>query len=192
MPAARYRSRAMHQQALDLRPGSLIRYDGRMCTVVWWNILRNDRRQFVQMRIKDLQSGRIQELKEQSDSKFEVLDKEQRQMSHSYTDGEAEVFFTNNGDEFRCSRVAAEDAIKWPADNYNAVFVDNELVAVEPPPFSVIEITETTPPIRGVGSGSKEAKLANGMTMKVSQLCDVGDKVRVDTESGEFKERVKR
>jgi len=67
-----------------------------------------------------------------------------------------------------------------------------EAPVVEPPPFSVIEITETTPPIRGVGSGSKEAKLANGMTMKVSQLCDVGDKVRVDTETGEFKERVKR
>lgn len=162
-----------------------------MCTVTWWNILRNDRRQFVQMRIKDLQSGRIQELKEQSDSRFEVLDKEQRRMAHSYTDGEAEVFFTDAGDEFRCSKVAAEDALKWPAENYTAVFVDNELVTVEPPAFSVIEVTETSPPVRGVGSGTKEAKLANGMSMKVSQLCDVGDKVRVDTETGEFKERVK-
>ena len=166
-------------QALELRVGSLIRYEGRMCTVVWWNILRNDRRQFIQMRIKDLQSGRIQELKEQSDSKFETLEKEEKEMSHSYTDG------------FRCSKVAAEDALKWPADSYTAVFVDDELVTVKPPLFAFVEITETTPPIKGVGSGTKEATLANGMTMKVSQLCDVGDKVKVDTETGEFKERIK-
>lgn len=178
-------------QALELRVGSLIRYEGRMCTVVWWNILRNDRRQFIQMRIKDLQSGRIQELKEQSDSKFETLEKEEKEMSHSYTDGEAEVFFTPKGDEFRCSKVAAEDALKWPADSYTAVFVDDELVTVKPPLFAFVEITETTPPIKGVGSGTKEATLANGMTMKVSQLCDVGDKVKVDTETGEFKERIK-
>lgn len=178
-------------QALELRVGSLIRYEGRMCTVVWWNILRNDRRQFIQMRIKDLQSGRIQELKEQSDSKFDTLEKEEKEMSHSYTDGESEVFFTPDGDEFRCPKVAAEDALKWPSDSYKAVFVDDELVTVKPPLFAFVEITETTPPIRGVGSGTKEATLANGMTMKVSQLCDVGDKVKVDTETGEFKERVK-
>lgn len=178
-------------QALELRVGSLIRYEGRMCTVVWWNILRNDRRQFIQMRIKDLQSGRIQELKEQSDSKFDTLEKEEKEMSHSYTDGEAEVFFTPDGDEFRCPKVAAEDALKWPSDTYKAVFVDDELVTVKPPLFAFVEITETTPPIKGVGSGTKEAKLANGITMKVSQLCDVGDKVKVDTETGEFKERVK-
>ena len=188
---ARYRSRAMHQQALDLRPGALIRYEGRMCTVVWWNILRNDRRQFIQMRIKDLQSGRIQELKEHSDSKFETLEKEEREMSHSYTDGEAEVFFTMDGEEFRCPKVAAEDALKWPSDSYKAVFVSGELVAIEPPKLSVLEITETTPPIKGVGSGTKDATLANGMTIKVSQLCDVGDSVRIDTETGEFKDRVK-
>ncbi len=40
------------------------------------------------------------------------------------------------------------------------------------------------------GTGGKDAVLENGMTVKVNQLCDVGDKVRVDTETGEFKERV--
>lgn len=189
--ADRYLEHDMHQQALELRIGALIRYEGRMCTVIWWNILRNDRRQFVQMRIKDLQSGRIQELKEHSDSKFETLDKEEKEMAHSYTDGETEVFFTLEGDEFRCSKVAAEDALKWPAESYKAVFVGGELVTVKPPLFAIVEITDTTPPVKGVGSGTKEATLANGMSMKVSQLCSIGDKVKVDTETGAFKERIK-
>ena len=60
----------MQVAALELRPGYLVRYEGRMATVIWWNILRNDRRAFVQMHIKDLQNGRVTELKEHTDSKW--------------------------------------------------------------------------------------------------------------------------
>lgn len=180
----------MQVSALELRPGTLVSYEGRMCTVVWWNILRNDRRAFVQMRIKDLQSGRVQELKEQTDSKWEVLDKEEKDLAYSYRDGQVEVFFTPEGEEVRCSIAATEDALKWPAEAYKGFFVGGELVAVFPPKHSVLEITETSPPIRGVGSGTKEAVLENGMKVKVNMLCDVGDKVRIDTETSEFKERI--
>ncbi len=180
----------MQVSALELRPGTLVSYEGRMCTVVWWNILRNDRRAFVQMRIKDLQNGRVTELKEHTDSKWEVLDKEEKDLTHSYRDGPSEVFFTPDGDELRCSIAAAEDALKWPSDLYKGFFVNGQLVAVFPPKHSILTITETSPPIRGAGSGQKEAVLENGMKVKVNLLCDVGDKVRIDTETGEFKERI--
>src|SRR5690606_9806103 len=75
--ARRYCPRPMHLPAIDLRPGALIDFEGRMATVVWWNILRNDRRQFVQMRIRDLETGRLKELKENGDTRFEVLEKEE-------------------------------------------------------------------------------------------------------------------
>ncbi|MEZ6037200.1 MAG: hypothetical protein R3F29_06950 [Planctomycetota bacterium] len=180
----------MQVSALELRPGTLVRYEGRMCTVVWWNILRNDRRAFVQMRIKDLLTGRTTELKESTDSKWEVLDKDERDMSYSYRDGEQEVFFTLEGEEFRCPVAAAEDALKWPAETYNAVFVDGQLVTINPPKHSILTITETSPPIRGAGSGNKEATLENGLKVKVNLLCDIGDKVRIETETMEFKERI--
>ena len=64
------------------------------------------------------------------------------------------------------------------------------LVTVMPPRFSVLKIKETTPPIRGAGTGQKEALLENGMKVKVNLLCDTGDKVRIDTETLEFKERI--
>ena len=85
---------------------------------------------------------------------------------------------------------AAEDALKWPSDTYTALFVSGKLVAVQPPKHSVLTITETAPPMKGAGTGGKDAVLENGMTVKVSQLCDVGDSVRIDTETGEFKERI--
>ena len=180
----------MQVSALELRPGTLVRYEGRMCTVVWWNILRNDRRAFVQLRIKDLQNGRVTELKEHTDSKWEVLDKEEKDLSHSYRDGIEEVFYKESGDEVRCPVAAAEDALKWPSDAYRGFFVSGNLVAVFPPRFSILAITETSPPIRGGGTGTKEAVLENGVTVKVNLLCDVGEKVRIDTETLEFRERV--
>lgn len=180
----------MQLQALDLRPGFLVSYEGRMCTVTWWNILRNDRRLFVQMKLKDLQTGRVTELKEHGDSKYEVLDKEEREIMHSYRDGPAEVFFTPEGEEIRCPAAAAEDALRWPADSYTGFFVNGNLVAVFPPRHAVVEIAETTPPIKNAGTGQKEATLVNGMKVKVNMLCDVGDSVRLDTETLEFKERI--
>jgi elongation factor P len=180
----------MLMQALDLRPGLLISHEGRMCTVMWWNILRNDRRQFVQLKIKDLETGRVTELKEHGDTKYDVLDKEEKEIAHSYRDGPAEVFFTPEGDEIRCPFAAAEDALQWPSEAYTGFFVSGQLVAVFPPKHAILSITETSPPIRGAGTGQKEAVLENGMKIKVNMLCDVGDKVRVDTETREFKERI--
>jgi elongation factor P len=161
-----------------------------MCTVVWWNILRNDRRAFVQMRIKDLENGRMTELKEHTDSKWEVLDKEEKDLAYSYRDGQVEVFFTPEGEELRCAIAASEDALKWPAETYKGFFVNGSLVAVFPPKHSTLKITETAPPMRGAGSGSKEAVLENGLKVKVNLLCDVGDSVRIETETLEFKERI--
>lgn len=180
----------MQVPALDLRPGYLVSFEGRMCTVVWWNILRNDRRLFVQMRVKDIESGRVQELKEHSDTKFDVLDKEEKDLTYSYRDGTQEVFFSEDGEEVRCSVPAAEDALKWPAEHYTGFYVNGNLVSVTPPATSVLTIKECAPPLRGHGTGQKEALLENGVKCKVGLLCDVGDKVRIDTETLEFKERI--
>jgi elongation factor P len=180
----------MQVPALDLRPGMLVSHEGRMCSVAWWNILRNDRRLFVQMRLKDIQSGRVQELKEHGDTKYEVLDKEEIELSHSYRDGSDEVFFTPDGEEVRCSAAAAEDALKWQAEGYIGLFVGGQLVFVQPPKNVVLRVRETSPPIKGAGTGLKEAILENGMKVRVGNLVDVGSRVRIDTETGEFKERV--
>lgn len=180
----------MQLAALDLRPGTLVRHEGRMATVVWWNILRNDRRLFVQMKLRDLESGRVTELKEHGDSKYEVLDKEEHELAWSYRDGPEEVFYRGDGEEVRCPVAAVEDALKWPAETYTGLFVDGRLVTVQPPRHSVLEVTETAPPVKGGGTGTKEAVLSNGVKVKVNLLVDVGDRVRIETETLEFKERV--
>jgi len=63
---------------------------------------------------------------------------------------------------------------------------------VEPPQSVVATVVDTTPPIKGVLQGVKDAVLENGIEVKVGMLVNVGDKVRIDTETLEYKERVER
>lgn len=179
----------MQLAALELRTGYLVSYENRVWSVVWWNILRNDRRQFVQMRIKDLMTGRIRELKEHGDTKYEVLEKDEVTLTHSYQDGSDEVFFTPEGEEVRCPIAAAEDALKWPSESYIGLLVNGTLMFVRAPETVVITVTETSPPVKGAGSGLKDAILENGVKTRVANLVATGEKVRVFTETGEFKER---
>jgi len=180
----------MHANALDLRKGLLVTHQGRTCTVIYWNILRNDRRTFVQMRLKDLLTGRITELKEHGDSKYEVLDSEIIDLAHSYREGNDEIFYTPDGEEYRCPAAAVEDALLWKTDTYKGLLVDGKLVTISLPQSVIATVADTSPSIKGVGSGQKDAVLDNGVKIKVGMLVNNGDRVRVDPETLEYKERI--
>lgn len=176
--------------ALELRKGMLVTYQGKPCNVIDWNIWKSDRRSRVQMRVKDLVSGRISEITGQPDDRYEVLESERVVLSHSYRDGNDEVFYSPDGEEWRCAAAAVEDVIRWKADQYEGMLVDGKLLTVNPPQSIVATVTETTPSIRGVQNGLKDAVLDNGLTVKVGMVINIGDKVRIDTGTMEYKERV--
>lgn len=180
----------MQSNAMDLRKGLLVTYQGRTCTVIFWNILRNDRRTFVQMKLKDLLTGRIAELKEHGDTKFEVLDSEILDLAHSYRDGNDEVFYTPAGEEYRCAAHAVEDALVWKTDTYKGLLVDGKLVTISLPQSVVATVADTSPPMKGGGSGLKDAMLDNGVKVRVGLLIANGDRVRIDPETLEYKERM--
>ncbi len=176
--------------ALELRKGMLVTHQNRTCAVIHWNIWKSDRRSRVQMRVKDILTGRVSEITAQGDDRYDVLESENITLSHSYRDGNDEVFYTAEGVEYRCPAAAVEDVIRWQAESYDGLLVDGKLLTVNPPPSVVATVVDTPPSIRGVQSGLKEATLDNGIAVKVGMVINVGDKVRIDTETLEYKERV--
>ena len=180
----------MQSTASDLRRGLLVNHQGRTCTVTFWNLWKSDRRSKVHLKVKDLLTGRVTEITAQADDRYEVLDSETIELSHSYRDGNDEVFYTKEGEEWRCPAPAVEDVIRWKADLYKGLLVDGKLLTVDPPPSVVATVVETTPPIKGVLNGLKDALLDNGISVKVGMVINIGDRVRVDTETLEYKERV--
>ena len=181
----------MQMNALDLRKGHLVSYQNRICTVNDWSIMRNDRRQYVYVTLKDLLTGRIQELKLGGDTKFEFLESEKVTLSHSYSDGPEEVFYDEEGAEFRCSAEAAKDALIWGSDSYVGFLVQGKLLSISPPASVIVEVKDTAPPMRGAGStGLKDALLVNGIKVRVANLVATGEKVRIDPVTLEFRERI--
>jgi elongation factor P len=180
----------MQSNAMDLRKGTLVTHQGRPSTVIHWNLWKSDRRSRVQMKVKDLMTGRITEITAQGDDKYEVLDSEIIDLSHSYRDGADEVFYTADGEEYRCPAAAVEDVLLWKTDSYKGMLVDGKLLTISLPQSVVATVVDTAPPMKGGGSGTKDALLDNGVKIKVGLLVANGDRVRLDPETLEYKERV--
>lgn len=175
---------------MELRLGALISYQNKICSIIYWNLWKSDRRSRVQMKVRDIQTGRIIEVTAQGDDKYEVIESERIELTHSYRDGEDEVFYTADGEEYRCAAAGCEDAVRWRAEGYTGLVIGGKLMTVQVPQSVVATVVETTPPIKGVQSGLKDALLDNGITVKVGMVIKSGDRVRVNTESLEYKERV--
>jgi len=76
-------------------------------------------------------------------------------------------------------------------EEYKVMFLDNEALSVDLPAAVVLEVTETEPSARGdtVSNVTKPATLSTGLTVKVPPFVKEGDRVKVDTRSGEYLER---
>ncbi|MFO1009107.1 MAG: hypothetical protein U1F29_03505 [Planctomycetota bacterium] len=181
----------MQVNALELRKGFLVNYQGRICTVIHWNIWKSDRRSRVQMRVKDLLTGRVSEITAQGDDRYDVLENETIDLEHSYREGTDEVFYTPEGEEYRCPAAGVEDQLLWKVDRYKGLLIDGKLVTIQLPQSVVGTVVDTAPVMKGSGqTGLKDAVLDNGVKVRVGMIVGIGDKVRLDSETLEYKERV--
>jgi translation elongation factor P/translation initiation factor 5A len=175
--------------ASDVRKGMLLAVGDRMCRVTSWNIWKSDRRSRIQMKFKEILTGRTSEVTAQPDDRYDVLDAEKIDLHHSYRDGPDEIFYTETGEEWRFPAAGLEDVLVWVSPIYRGQVVDGKLVAVVLPPTVVATVVKCEPHIKGQSSGLKDATLDNGLTLKVGTMLDVGDRAEFDSETLEFRGR---
>jgi elongation factor P len=89
---------------------------------------------------------------------------------------------------------SVEDALKWivPNETVEVLYVDEEPADLQVPSAVELAVTETEPGVRGdtaSGGGDKPAQLESGVTVRVPLFVNIGDRVRVDTRSGEYVSR---
>ena len=175
--------------AIDVRKGMLLAVGDRMCKVVSWNIWKSDRRSRIQMKFKEILTGRTSEVTAQPADRYDVLEAETLELEHSYRDGVEEVFYTKTGEEWRTPAAGIEDVLLWKSDHYRGLLIDGVLVAVMLPLTVTATVAETEPSMKGQSSGLKDAVLDNGVQLKVATSVNPGDKILIDSETMEFKER---
>ena len=148
----------------------------------------------VKMKMRNLLTGSPSESVYRADEKFDVVTLERKEVSYSYF---ADPMYVFMDEEFNQHEVEAEnmgDALNYLEEGMECevVFYDGRAISVELPASLEREIIYTEPAVRGDTSGKvlKPAKLKTGFNVQVPLFCSTGDKIEIDTRTGEYRRRV--
>ena len=150
---------------------------------------------FVRTKLKNVRTGAVLERTYRADEKLEQAIVDKREMQFLYRDGEQLVFMDNNTyDQMQIDETGLGDAPRFLKEGDSAILqlYKSEVVGVDLPAAVELLVTETEPGVQGdrVSGARKSATLETGHLVQVPLFVNIGDKVRVDTRSGEYLTRV--
>lgn len=149
---------------------------------------------FVRTKYKSLLTGTIREQAFNPSEKFPRAHIETKEMQYLYSDGEVYYFMDNETyEQIPLSEELVEDAIQFIKENDNATlrFYKGNCFIVEAPNFVILEIVDAEPGVKGdtATNVTKKAKVETGAEISVPAFVNVGDKIKIDTRSGEYLSR---
>jgi elongation factor P len=150
---------------------------------------------FVRTRLRKLGDGSVIDKTFRAGEKFRPVRTETRKMQYLYDSGDAAVFMdTNSYEQTEIPRDTIADEMRWvlPNDTLDLLLVDERPAGVQVASAVDMAVTQTDPGLKGdtaSGGGTKPATLESGVTVQVPLFVNEGDRVRVDTRSGEYVSR---
>lgn len=181
--------------AQELRVGNVFMLGKEPMVVVKAEFSKSGRNaSVVKMKMKNLLTGAGQEAVYRSDEKFDIVVLERKEATYSYFADPLYVFMDADYNQYEVESENLGDALNYLEDGMacEVVFYDGKAISVELPTTVVREITYTEPGVKGDTSGKvlKPAKIATGFEVSVPLFVDQGDKIEIDTRTGEYKRRV--
>ena len=152
---------------------------------------------FVRVKLKNVKTQQVLEKTYKTADKLDDVELEERKMQHLYETEDAYHFMDNESfEEVAISKEILGDGQKFLQENaqVTAFIHDGQALKVELPMFIEAEITHTEPGFKGDTSkaGNKPATIETGATLQVPLFVDIGDKIKIDTRTGVYVERVKK
>ncbi len=149
----------------------------------------------VKMKFKNLLTDSPMENIYKADDKFELVVLERREVTYSYFADPMYVFMDADYNQYEVEKENMGDAINYVQDGMacEVVFYNDKAISVDLPNGVVREIIYTEPAVRGDTSGKvmKPARISTGFELPVPLFCAIGDKIEIDTRTGEYRNRVK-
>ena len=148
----------------------------------------------VKMKLRNLLSGSGTETIYRADEKFDVIQLERKDVTYSYYNDPMYVFMDEDFNQHDVEKENMEDALPYLEDGLacQLTFYEGKAISVELPTSVVREVVYTEPAVKGDTSGkvTKPAKLASGFEVQVPLFVNTGDRIEVDTRTGEYRRRV--
>ncbi len=180
----------------DLRNGTTFELDNNVFRVVEFQHVKPGKgAAFVRVKMKNVITGAVLERTFNPSEKLQGAEIEKKDMQYLYSDGELYYFMDNNTyDQMPLNQDQIGDALKYIKENMNVTMLafKGKVFAVEPPMFVELEVTYTEPGFSGntTTTSGKPATLENGLEISVPLFVEIGDKIRIDTRTGEYMERI--
>lgn len=180
----------------DVRGGYKVEVEGEPYVVVSNEFVKPGKGQpFNRIKLKHLLTGRVVEKTFKSGEKIDEADVEERKMRMLYKEGDDYVFMDDvNFDQITISQSLIGGNAQWLMEEvlYGVVFYKGQPIDVTPPTFMEMKITETAPGLRGDTSGRvlKPATTESGAIVQVPIFIEEGERIKVDTRTGEYVSRV--
>ena len=181
----------------QFKMGLKIMLDGDPFSIVENDIVKPGKGQaFNRIKVKNLKTGRVIEKTYKSGESVEAADVVETDMEYSYSDGESWTFMnTETFEQMSASAEVMGDTVKWlkGQEMCTVTLWDNNPIAVVAPNFVVLQISETDPGVRGdtASGGTKPAVLESGAVVKVPLFVEQGERLKIDTRTGEYVSRAK-
>jgi len=179
----------------EFRKGMTVEIDGQVWLIVDFQHVKPGKgAAFVRTKIKNVVTGSVLERTFSPTEKFPRAMVEKKEMQYLYSDGELYYFMdVETYDQLPLNQDKVADALDYVTENMNVTikFFKGEAFSVEPPNFVELTVTETEPGFKGdtATGGNKPAIVETGAKVMVPLFIEQGERIRVDTRSGEYMER---
>jgi elongation factor P len=180
--------------AQDVRAGNVLMINNSPMVVQKAEFSKSGRNASVmKMKLRNLLTGTGTETVYKADEKFDDIILDRREVTFSYFSDPVYVFMDTEFNQHEVDKENLGDSIHYLEDGMQCemTLYDGRAISVQLPNTVVREI-ETEPAVRGDTSGKvmKPAKTATGLVVQVPLFCESGDKIEIDTRTGEYKRRV--
>jgi elongation factor P len=180
----------------QFKNGTHIEVDGKVFKVVEFQHVKPGKGgAFVRSKLKRVEDGAVIDKTFKAGEKFRPVRTETRKMQYLYESGDMAVFMdTSSYEQIEIPKSVAGEALKWmpPSSDADLLLVDERPTDVQVPSAVELSVTQTDPGLKGdtaSGGGTKPATLETGVVVQVPLFIEEGERVRVDTRSGEYVSR---
>jgi len=183
--------------ASEFRNGVTFEMDGNVMQVIEFQHVKPGKgAAFVRTKMRNVITGGVTETSFNPTAKFENAYVEKKDMVYSYNDGDLYYFMDNETfDMLPINREFLGDAFRFVKENMTCKVMSykGKVFGLEPPTFVELEVTQTDPGFKGdtATNVTKPAILETGTEIKVPLFINPGDKIKIDTRTGEYLERCK-
>lgn len=178
-----------------MRKGTLVKIGNDLFRVLeLQHVTPGNLRGFVRVKFRNIRSGTLSDQKLRSEDFVERATLDEREMQYMYNDGDSYYFMdTSSYEQIHISGEALGDSVNYliPEMLISVELYGTEPVGIELPQTVDLTVQDTPPAIKGATANAqlKPATLETGLVVQVPPFINVGDKIRVNTESGEYQAR---